>query len=287
MVTALIVEDDPDQAELAASFLRLRDLKSILAADGQTALELARTRHFDVILLDLMLPDIDGYEVCRRLRADRELLSTPVVMLTALNGEEQRRHGFRVGANVYLTKPYGAHELFDAIAAALRWQDDMLSERMQGEIHVELHSATRFLREVNHFLVDLYRYTPLTAEQIQQLQQAVLEIGQNAIEWGNRQRIEDLVHLTYRVYEDRIEIVIQDQGPGFNRNDLPHAASYDDPLAHMDVREQLGLREGGFGLLISRGMVDELRYNDAGNQVTLIKRFPSDGVPAPQPEPPR
>ena len=68
---------------------------------------------------------------------------------------------------------------------------------------------------------------------------------------------------------------------GFRRDTLPHAASYDDPLRHMEVRERLGLREGGFGLLISRGMVDEMVFNEAGNEVTLTKRFPPDGVPAP------
>ena len=72
---------------------------------------------------------------------------------------------------------------------------------------------------------------------------------------------------------DRVEIVIRDQGAGFDRSRLAHAASADDPLAHMGVREKLGLREGGFGLLITDGMVDEMRHNASGNEVTLIKRF--------------
>ena len=67
--------------------------------------------------------------------------------------------------------------------------------------------------------------------------------------------------------------MVRDQGPGFDRNNLPHAASPDDPFSHLDVRDKLGLRAGGFGLMICKGMVDELRYNDVGNEVTLIKRF--------------
>jgi anti-sigma regulatory factor (Ser/Thr protein kinase) len=86
------------------------------------------------------------------------------------------------------------------------------------------------------------------------------------------------VDLTYRVFEDRVEIVIRDQGSGFDRSMLPHAATRDDPLRHMEVRRELGLREGGFGLLISRGMVDEMTHNEAGNEVTLTKRFPPDSV---------
>ena len=69
-------------------------------------------------------------------------------------------------------------------------------------------------------------------------------------------------------------IIIRDQGSGFNPQTVPHAAREDDPIAHMNIREVLGLREGGFGLLISRGLVDEMRHNEAGNEVTLVKRFP-------------
>ena len=274
MKKALIVEDDPDQAEMAASFLHLRHYGTMTAGDGATALSLASSYRPDVVLLDLMLPDVDGFEVCRRLRASQETFSTPVIMVTALHGDPHRRRGIRVGADVYLTKPYGPADLFDALDLARDRHDDRRLERMHGEIRIELNSSPSFLHEVNDFLVGLYRVTPLAADQIQHLQQAVLEIGQNAIEWGNRSRVDSLVRLDYRVFDDRVEIVIRDEGSGFDRANLSHAATPDDPLAHMDVREQLGLREGGFGLLITGGMVDEMHYNDAGNEVLMIKRFP-------------
>lgn len=276
MKKALIVEDDPDQAEMAASFLRIRQLRPMIAGDGATALEMAESFQPDLVLLDLMLPDVDGFEVCRRLRATESNFATPIIMVTALHGDPHRRRGFRVGADVYLTKPYGPTDLFDALEIARGRRDDRRKERIEGEIRIELNSSPRFLKEVNDFLVGLYRTTPLATEQIQHLQQAVLEIGQNAIEWGNRSQVESLVHLTYRVFEDRVEIVIRDEGPGFDRCSLTHAATPEDPLAHMEVRENLGLREGGFGLLITRGMVDEMRYNEPGNEVTLTKRFPTD-----------
>jgi DNA-binding response OmpR family regulator len=273
METALIVEDDPAQAELAAQLVRLRDYQPILAETGQSGLERARRCQPEVVLLDLMLPDTSGFEVCRRLRTDRATLLTPIVMLTALSDSENRQLGFRVGANAYLTKPYGPDDLYNAIAAARQWRDHLQAHHVQGEIHVELNSETRFLMEVNDLLASLMLSTPLAEDQIHQIRQAVMEMGQNAIEWGNRHRVEELVRLVYRIYADRVEIVIRDQGPGFDRLNLPHVATADDPLAHLDVREKLGLREGGFGMLISRGMVDELRYNDPGNEVTLIKRF--------------
>ena len=273
MSTALIVEDHQDQAEMVARLLKLRDYESILAETGEQGLRLAREHVPDVVLLDLMLPDINGFDVCRQLRSDRSTMLTPIVMLTALGDAENRMHGFRVGANAYVTKPYGVEELFHAISAARAWRAGMDEENMQGEIHVELNSEIAFLQELNDFLMHLCQSTPLTNEQVMQLRQAVLEMGQNAIEWGNRHRVEKLVHIRYRLFDDRVEIVVRDQGSGFDPDQLPHAAADDDPVSHLDVRDKLGLRTGGYGLMISRGMVDEMRYNDQGNEVTLIKRY--------------
>ena len=273
MGTALIVEDHPDQAEMVARLLRLYDYVPIVAETGESGLEMARRLDPDVVLLDLMLPDINGFDVCRRLRSDRATMLTPVVMLTALGGSENRLRGFRVGANAYLTKPYGMQELFDAIKAARAWRAEIELEKMQGEIHVELNSEVTLLQDLNDFLMSLCKSTPLDNDQVMQLRQAVMEIAQNAIEWGNRHQSDQLVNITYRIFDERIEIEVRDQGNGFDLNNLPHAAIPDDPFSHLDVRDKLGLRAGGFGLMICKGMVDELRYNDAGNEVTLIKQF--------------
>jgi DNA-binding response OmpR family regulator len=273
MVTALIVEDHPEQAELVARILRLRDYQSILAEDGQTGLRIARERIPDVVLLDLMLPDINGFDVCRQLRTDRTTMMIPVVMLTALNDVQHRVHGFRVGANAYVTKPYGVDALFQAIATARAWRKSIEQRSIQGEIHVELNSEINFLKDLNDFLMLVCQATPLLHDQVVQLRQAVMEMAHNAIEWGNSHQSDRLVNITYRVHDDRLEILVRDQGPGFDRSALPHAAVAGDPFTHLDVREKLGLRAGGFGLLICQGMVDEMRYNDIGNEVTLIKRF--------------
>jgi DNA-binding response OmpR family regulator len=275
MGTALIVEDHPEQADLVARILRMRDYLPILAEDGEAGLRLARERHPDVMLLDLMLPDINGFDVCRRLRTDPATRLIPVVMLTALNDVQHRVHGFRVGANAYVTKPYGVEDLFEAISAARAWRTSMEQRALQGEIHVELNSEITLLKDLNDFLMLVCESTPLQQEQVIQIRQAVMEMAHNAIEWGNLHQNDRLVNITYRIHDDRLEIVVQDQGPGFDRSQLPHAAVPDDPFSHLDVREKLGLRAGGFGLLICQGMVDEMSYNDTGNEVTLIKRFPA------------
>jgi anti-sigma regulatory factor (Ser/Thr protein kinase) len=165
----------------------------------------------------------------------------------------------------------------------------MEERSLQGEIHVELNSEINFLKDLNDFLMMVCQTTPLSGDQVIQLRQAVMEMAQNAIEWGNLHQTDRLVNITYRIFDTRLEIVLRDQGSGFDRSNLPHAAIPGDPFTHLDVREKLGLRAGGFGMLICQGMVDEMRYNDLGNEVTLIKRFLApqpvvstrDSVPAP------
>jgi DNA-binding response OmpR family regulator len=278
MGTALIVEDHPDQAQMVAGLLRFRNFEPLVAGTGEMGLRLARQHSPDVVILDLMLPDISGFDVCRQLRSDRATMLTPVVMLTALGDATNRLQGFRVGANAYVTKPYGIQDLFDAIDAARAWRSAIDKGNLQGDIHVELNSEITLLQDLNDFLLSLCQSTPLTDEQVMHLRQAVMEMAHNAIEWGNRHQSDRLVNITYRVHENHVEIIIRDQGSGFDRSNIPHAAAADDPFSHLDVRDKLGLRSGGFGLLICEGMVDELRYNDVGNEVTLIKRFPHQGT---------
>ncbi len=272
--TALIVEDDPDQAELVSRLVRLRKFDPIVVGTGSSALEMARTLQPSVVLLDLMLPDASGFDICRSLRGDRETMLLPIVMLTALDDAKNRTHGYRVGANAYISKPYHPEALFQAISTACKWRTELERKRVQGEIHVILNSEIAFLQEVNDFLMSVSQLSPLSQEQVLHLRQAIMEMGHNAIEWGNRHQSDRLVDIFYRIHDNHVAITVRDQGEGFNRTEIPHAASPDDPVAHMDVREKLGLREGGFGMLITEGMVDEMRYNDVGNEVTLIKRFP-------------
>jgi DNA-binding response OmpR family regulator len=287
MATALIVEDHPEQAGLVARILRLRQFEPIIAEDGRNGLRLARKHLPDVLLLDLMLPDLNGFDICRQLRMDRETMLIPVVMLTALNDMQHRLHGFRVGANAYVTKPYGVDELFEAITAARAWRASMQQRSLQGEVNVELNSEITLLKDLNDFLMHVCQTTPLSGEQVMQLRQAVMEMAHNAIEWGNQHQSDRPVRITYRIYDDHLEIIVRDQGRGFDRTNLPHAAVPDDPFTHLDVREKLGLRAGGFGMLICQGMVDEMRYNDTGNEVTLIKQFaePKAGAEAKDMEP--
>ena len=115
--TVLIVEDDPHTVELVQLYLRRDGHQVISAADGLEGLRLAREAHPDLVVLDLMLPGMDGIEVCRLLREESEV---PIVMLTARVEEEDRLAGLDLGADDYVTKPFSPRELAARIRAVLR-----------------------------------------------------------------------------------------------------------------------------------------------------------------------
>ena len=234
--------------------------------------EVAR-RQPDLILLDPSLPDISGFELCDRLKRNRETNLIPIVMVTAHHDAKERAAGVRVGANGYLTKPFTPGELYQMMDDAIAWHDEHLQKGTTGEINFDIRSELTYLSQASDMLADLFGNSPLTERHIKDLKQAVMEMGGNAIEWGHKKNAELVLRITYRIDSTSVTLIIQDQGPGFDPRDLPHAASDEDPIRHLEIRNELGLREGGFGIMLARGLVDHFWYNKLGNQVTLVKYF--------------
>jgi DNA-binding response OmpR family regulator len=117
VATILVVEDEPSIAEIVALYLERAGFSVRTAADGQEALDESARSLPDLIVLDLMLPGIDGYEVLRRLRTTSD---TPVIMLTARKTEVDRIAGLELGADDYVVKPFSAQELVSRVRAVLR-----------------------------------------------------------------------------------------------------------------------------------------------------------------------
>jgi len=131
----LVVEDEANIRELLALHLRLEELSPMEAADGTTGLELARTRPFDLIVLDLMLPGVDGVTVCRAIRRDSMNADTPILMLTARREESDKVLGLDSGADDYLTKPFGIRELMARVRALLRRGHARRERAANGSAH--------------------------------------------------------------------------------------------------------------------------------------------------------
>ena len=118
--SVLVIDDDARLAALLREYLGKQDMDVTTAEDGERGLSLLRRGRFDVVLLDLMLPGLDGLEVCRRIRASDDLRHLPVLMLTAKGDEIDKIVGLELGADDYLAKPFNPRELLARIRAVLR-----------------------------------------------------------------------------------------------------------------------------------------------------------------------
>src|SRR5690349_11041489 len=117
MSLVLVVDDEIQIATIARDYLTRAGFQVATAADGETALTLARQKHPDLVVLDLGLPRLDGLEVARRLRRESDV---PIIMLTARVDESDRLRGFEIGADDYITKPFSPRELAARVASVLR-----------------------------------------------------------------------------------------------------------------------------------------------------------------------
>jgi two-component system phosphate regulon response regulator PhoB len=151
----LIVDDEPDTLELIEFNLKAAGFRCLTAGDGTEALRKAREFHPQLIILDLMIPEIDGLEVCKLLRRDVNTASIPIIMLTAKASEIDRVLGLELGANDYLTKPFSPRELVLRIKNLLK-KDPTESEQGDtlrvGELVIDI---PRHLVTVNRKAVEL------------------------------------------------------------------------------------------------------------------------------------
>src|SRR6476646_8575417 len=116
----LVVEDDPDIAEPVGRYLDKAGYSTARVSSGRDALDSVRTKPPDLMVLDLMLPHVDGLEVCRLVRANERTASIPIIMLTARAEESERIVGLEIGADDYLAKPFSPNELVARVRALLR-----------------------------------------------------------------------------------------------------------------------------------------------------------------------
>lgn len=137
----LVIEDDQDIAELVALHLRDEGFEVDLAHDGRDGLAMAEKGHYDLLVLDLMLPGMDGLSICRQLRAVPDFL--PILMLTSKSSELDRVLGLEMGADDYLTKPFSIRELVARVKAQLRRSEALVSRQASAsdEIHATIKTG--------------------------------------------------------------------------------------------------------------------------------------------------
>lgn len=139
--TLLLVEDHKDLAEAVGAYLESSGFTMDYAYDGLCALHLATTQIYDAIILDIMLPGVDGFEICRRLRKDARM-NTPILMLTARDQLDDKLEGFQLGADDYLIKPFDMPELEARLIALIRRQRGEMDESVYTVDDLKLDTNT-------------------------------------------------------------------------------------------------------------------------------------------------
>ena len=273
MDSILVVDDDPVTRRLIRGLLEPVGHVVTDVADAGAALEEARGRRFDLALLDVWLPGMSGLDLLENLVRMQPALKVvimtadeaPQTLLTAIGGQAHR----------YVRKPVEPEHLIalvqqtlDSPAAPARIQViSAKPEWVELEVPCDLESA----RRIQSFLAHLD--TDLPTEVRESVGQAFHELLMNAIEWGGGLDPTRKVRISYLRARRMLLYRITDPGGGFSFESLPHAAvgHAEGALRHVDVREELGIRPGGFGLIMARALVDELIYNQKQNEVVFIK----------------
>jgi CheY-like chemotaxis protein/anti-sigma regulatory factor (Ser/Thr protein kinase) len=274
MSRILVVDDDRTTLRMIQLQLEAAGHEVATARDGASALARLARRPFDLLLLDVWMPGMDGLEVLSRLR---QAPSRPrVVVMTADDAPETLLRAVREHAFRYVTKPVEPTELISVVESVLASRPDLRPievvsarpEWVELLVPCDREAATR----IQEFLSQLDSDLP---EKVRaDVGQAFRELLMNAIEWGGRLDPSQTVRIAYLRARRMLLYRIADPGQGFAFRDLTHAAVNnppEDPMGHTSVREERGLRPGGFGLLMTRQIVDELLYNEAHNEVVFVK----------------
>jgi CheY-like chemotaxis protein/anti-sigma regulatory factor (Ser/Thr protein kinase) len=269
----LVVDDDRALRHALSAMLDNAGFSITEAADGLSALTEIQGRPFDLVILDLGLPGIGGLDILSEIQT---LKSPPkVIIVTADDTPATVLQAIRDHAYQYVVKPTPPKTIIEMVerlfaAPALR-PIDVVSARpdwLELVAPCDLETAER----IQTFVEKLDAGLPVDVRD--SVGQAFRELLLNAVEWGGRLDPDRTVRIACLRTKRMILYRIADPGPGFSPEELTHAAisnQPDEPYGHIMVREKKGLRPGGFGLLMTRTLVDELIYNEAHNEVVFVK----------------
>ncbi len=270
----LIVDDDPSIHELVQAMLAGTSWQTDSAYDGDETLARLQTHSFDVLLTDILMPGMDGLTLLGQLRSRHP--DIPVVMMTVKNTPDHVLGSLRREAAAYISKPFSRDTLLSTLQGALSISvadDDIkiLSDKphwISLQIRCRLATADRLTQFVRELPSDL------DPDQREHIATAFRELLMNAVEHGGHLDPEKTVDLSYIRTARSIVYYIRDPGEGFSMDTLAHSAvanTDEEPFRHVELRRQMGIRPGGFGLLMTKSFADELIYSAKGNEVILIK----------------
>lgn len=265
----LLIDDDCILRELVTA--ALSEYAIVGAASGEEGLALFRSQQFDLVLCDLMMPGIGGLETMRIFRQERP--EQRIMVVSAFGTKENLLASLREQVIDFIVKPFTPEQLRSAVANLLACERSIeVISASPNWIELRLPARFQIASSLDGFLRNLQ--VEIDQDTQENVSLAFREMINNAIEHGCKGDPEGMLLLSYVRLTRGILYRIQDPGMGFKLNAIPHAAVSNPPtdaLQHQKVREQLGMRVGGFGLVLLKLLADELVYNERGNEVLFIK----------------
>ena len=272
----LVVDDDRATRHLARATLIKAGFSVRVAKDGVEALSRLRSGHFDLMLLDVWMPRMDGLGVLDRLKRGKG--APRVVVMTSDDAPETLLKAIRQQAHQYIHKPVAPAALISIVRNALKGGVEPPIEVVSARPNwVELVvPCTRGAADRLHGVMAQLE-ADLPEHVRDSVSYAFRELLLNAVEWGGKLDPKRHVRISYLRAKRMLLYRIADPGPGFKMEGLDHAAIThpNNPIEHMRIRDEKGLRPGGFGLLMVRAKVDELIYNEKQNEVVFVKYLDS------------
>ena len=191
----LIVDDEPQMVGVVSYALQVAGFEALAAYNGEQALRRIEERHIDLVILDVMMPGLDGFEVCRRIRCDTNI---PVLMLTARSDQTDVIAGLEVGADDYILKPFSTRELVLRVQAILRRSGQSQVEINSGQLHIDLLKHTVMLddRPVDLTLLEFRLLACLAknAGRVLSIQELLKKVWELENWEGGREMIKVVVH---------------------------------------------------------------------------------------------
>jgi DNA-binding response OmpR family regulator len=269
----LVADDDNALRHALATILKNCGHKLTSLDNGADALQALRRDTFDLAILDIWMPRMSGLEVLSHLR---NLETKPrVIVMTSDDTPETLLRAVREEAYDYIAKPFPPQSIVACVERALHKDAEPPIEILCAQPHwLELLApCTRTSAErIEGFILRLE--AGLKEDTRAEVASAFRELLMNAVEWGGKLDPNRKVRIAYVRTPRMLMYRIADPGQGFSFENLEHAAvgqKSDDPVAHMVVRDQKGIRPGGFGILLTKAAADELIYNDKQNEVIFIR----------------
>jgi len=271
----LIADDDAATRHGIARLLENAGFEVSEAGDGLAALNVVQAKQFDLVFLDIWMPHLSGLEVLARIRTGTN--RPKVIVMTSDGTSETLLRAVKEQAYDYLSKPFPPRQAVEAAQRALSADEDPTIEVLSARPHwVELLiPCTREAAErIQSFMMKLEADLPDDVRET--IASCFRELLLNAVEWGGKLDPNRKVRIASVRSARMLMFRIADPGPGFSFEGLSHAAighPESEPIAHMSIRDDRGIRPGGFGILMTKAAADELIYNEAQNEVMFVKYF--------------